>query len=93
MYEVIVNAIPGFIRDLIRGTSVGLAVTLPFVVLWLAFAHTKTFKLEYMKEISLLIVWIISLAHLLPLKIFKVGKDGVHVEFRSEPVKPEDAIS
>ena len=70
-----------------------MAVSLPFLAIWLSFNHPKTFAFGYMKEASLLVLWLLSVVHLWPLKSLKVGKDGVHLEFAATAISPEKATS
>ena len=91
--NTLIELSPEFIKDLIKGVSTGLAITLPFFVMWLSFKHPKTFKLEYMKEISLLTIWMLAIAHLWPLKSLKACKDGVQVECQATAIPPEKAAS
>lgn len=86
--------LPQFIQDFIKGVSTGLAVTMPFLAIWLSFNHPRTFAFAYMKEISLLILWLLAIVHLFPLKSLKAGKDGVQLEFLdASGIPPKDAVA
>lgn len=91
--QIIVAAAPLWLRDFFKGFATGLAIGLPLFVVWLSFTHPKTFKLEYMKEVSLLVVWSVCLLQAFQLKSFEVGKDGFKFAFGTEGISPEKSVS
>ncbi len=89
----LIKELPSFVQDVVKGVSTGLAVTMPFLAIWLSFNRPGTFTFAYMKESSLLVLWLLAVVHVWPIKALKAGKDGVHFEFhdRASGIPPNKA--
>ncbi len=88
----LVDKAPGVVRDFLKGTGLGICVLLPFFVVWLAFSQKEAFSFSYMRELSLLILWLFCLFQIVPLKSVKIGKDAVELSFDTPPMSPADVI-
>jgi hypothetical protein len=63
------------------GVSAGVAISLPFFVVWISFAFPTTFSIAYMKEASLLILWAAAVLYIWRPKSVTFGKDHFKIEF------------
>lgn len=70
-----------FISAFAIGISAGVAISLPFFVVWMSFAFATMFTFAYVKEVSLLILWAAAVLYIWRPKSITFGNDIFKIEF------------